>query len=182
MCTKWQELQSKGRSWLEEQATGTSARVQKMLARMRLCDSSKHDEGVFSSHLSIALQRIVSNMPVTENKWHVVYQFFVHDKSGYHVDIAMVDDEQETVHSLIEVKRSQTEFPESEATAYAYNFKCDGVNPHKWLPVFAISANHLQFGVAFDGVGESTATDGHILKYSMELFHQKREVFSFSGF
>ena len=154
MYEKWNEIQTKDTAWFERHATGLTAEVTKMMARIQACDINKHDEGVLSSHVSIALQRVVPIISkATGRNWNVVHQFFVQDKSRFRVDVAIVDSDRDTINSLLEVMWSCSDFPESEATAYARCFACDKVNPHDWLPVFALSKNNLQFGVAFDGIG-----------------------------
>ncbi len=59
MYEKWNEIQTKDTAWFERHATGLTAEVTKMMARIQSCDINKHDEGVLSSHVSIALQRVV---------------------------------------------------------------------------------------------------------------------------
>jgi hypothetical protein len=189
MYEKWNHIETKTSEWFEETSPGLKAEVKKLIERMQSCDRSKHDEGVMSSKISIAIQRILPKILTTtqaqaaptsvtaagakpppaaaastavaaaEDKrkendfgFSVIHQLYVPDKSKYRADVAIVDGELDTVHSIIEVKWTYDGFPESEATAYARCFKQYGVNPHRWLPVFLLAKDCLKVGVSFDGI------------------------------
>ena len=145
---EWNDINTKDGALFE---SGIMEQVKKMICEMQAYVPEKHAEGVLSCQVSMSLQCLIPMISATTN-WNAVHQYYVLDKTNYHVDIAMVEREKRTLHSLIEIKWVDGHFPESEGTAYAQCLNVCGSNPHRWLPVFTLSKHRMKFGVAFDGI------------------------------
>eukprot|EP00291_Cryptomonas_curvata_P006033 CAMPEP_0172178592 /NCGR_PEP_ID=MMETSP1050-20130122/16129_1 /TAXON_ID=233186 /ORGANISM="Cryptomonas curvata, Strain CCAP979/52" /LENGTH=504 /DNA_ID=CAMNT_0012851343 /DNA_START=67 /DNA_END=1581 /DNA_ORIENTATION=+ len=158
--TKIQNTKQKLHFFSDEQAN--FARI--LLDQMRSCQESKLNKAVFSGFIANSLQQLIPTFDADgtrQNSMVVLHQTCVPDDSSWSVDISIMDGlkTQSSVHAMLEVrwKFEEEKFPQSQGSAYAPLFVNSGSCIHRWLPVFVLSKDHFQFGVAFDGINSRWA-------------------------
>lgn len=176
----WDETTKHDMKWFEENHPTAVSAVKALVKVMRPMKAENLHEGVLSSLISKNIQKLIPILDSTlSNAFAAVHQLFVPDKSGVRVDIAITDAQNDDVcvHSLVEIEwiKDNSKFPEMEASACSSRFRTAGASRHSWMPIFVLSKNHFQIGVAFDGI-ESRWAYSEIFEYRSDSFFDDKDV------
>ena len=127
-------------------------RVRSMLSDIAECEENEMNEGELSGKIAKALQALL------QDNVRVVHQFKV-PGTAFTIDVAICRTTGDAVDAALEVKwsREKDKFPESQASAYAYSVSTSRTDYISWLPVFVLSQNHYQIGVAFGSIANRWA-------------------------
>jgi hypothetical protein len=130
--------------------------------RMRSCNHQKSYEGCLSGVVSAIIQKLMTRFVIGNNELEnleVVHQTYVPQKTSASADITIMDccssKDKVVIHSIMELKWDYdlSQFPESQACAYASWFSSAGSLIHSWVPTFVLTKSHYQIGVAFKSFG-----------------------------
>ena len=141
--------------------TSEERQLGELLQKRMHSRSSRTYEGCLSGVVSAIFQKLMtkfaSNCCALTNL-EVVHQTYVPLKTSSSADITIMDccssDENVTIHSIMEVtwEIDDSQFPESQACAYASWFNSVGSYNHTWLPTFVLTKTHYQIGVAIKSI------------------------------
>jgi hypothetical protein len=130
--------------------------------RMRSCNHQKSCEGCLSGVVSAIIQKLMTRFVVGDDELknlEVVHQTYVPQKTSSSADITIMDccsnKDKAVIHSIMELQWDYeiSQFPESQACAYALWFSSAGSLIHSWVPTFVLTKSHYQIGVAFKSLG-----------------------------
>jgi hypothetical protein len=164
LCTEWTVLNQSIKS-IDSIPERHIQAINFVLSSMSSCDDIDVKEGVLSNRVAIALFRCFQLM-YSENSdddtesWYIMNQMMDPGGTDCAIDIAVCTrDVPPYLDAVMEMKwnRERDKFPAGQAAACAALFSKSLPEYTSWMPVFAMSKSHCEFGVAFAGVGRRWA-------------------------